>query len=327
VGGSARYFAKVTTIAELEESIHFAQNNDLPVFVLGGGSNVLVPDEGFSGLVVLISIPGREYSVEETTVTLVCGAGEVFDEVVAETVALGYWGLENLSHIPGTVGATPVQNVGAYGVEVADLIISVTVYDCVLHQVRELTAEDCAFAYRDSLFKQVAGQSLIVLRVTFSLSITPQPRLTYADLEVLKAETDLSVETVRQTIIKIRAAKFPDWHTVGTAGSFFKNPIIPIPQAELLQAKYPQLAVYPVTATTAKVPLGFILDKVCGLRGIRIGNVGLYEAQALVLVAYQPVTAAMIDEFADMVVEKVYSTTAISIEREVQTLNKNSRIK
>jgi UDP-N-acetylmuramate dehydrogenase len=320
VGGVARYVATITSLTELEEAIHFAEREGLPVFILGGGSNVLVPDAGFSGLVLLIALKGVQYDTTTDKVLVTCGAGESFDDLVAKTVAKGYWGLENLSHIPGTVGATPVQNVGAYGVEIADVIEAVVVYDYATHTTMSLTPAACAFGYRDSIFKQPAGHTWIVVAVVFRLSQQAQPKLTYADLQVLTTVSTITPTLVRETVIKIRASKFPDWHVVGTAGSFFKNPIISIGEATRLQTEYPLLPVYGVDTDHVKVPLGYILDKVCQLKGVRIGNVGLYEAQALVLVAYAPVTATEIDTFADMVAQKVYQLTGIKIEREVQTL-------
>jgi UDP-N-acetylmuramate dehydrogenase len=255
----------------------------------------------------------------DTTVHLKVGAGEELDTMVASTVAAGWWGLENLSHIPGTVGAVPVQNVGAYGVEVAALIVSVTVYDLELKAVRELTPAQCQFSYRHSVFKEPAGKSLIIIAVTFALSRVPVPRLTYAELANRVAATG-AVPTpalIRSEVIAIRAAKFPDWKTVGTAGSFFKNPIVPSPVVAQLRATYPELPCYPAAPGYEKCSLGFILDKVCGLRGYRVGHVRLYEQQALVLVAESGASAAEIDAFATLVAARVFEKTGITIEREV----------
>ncbi len=320
VGGKARFLATVTSLVELQEAVQFAHETSLPLFVLGSGSNVLASDQGFAGLVLYVQLQGCEYTVTDTEVSVWVAAGENLDRVVADSVARGFWGLENLSHIPGTVGATPIQNVGAYGVEVADLITAVEVFDCLTHTVRQLSREECQFAYRDSLFKHLEGQHLIVVRVHFVLSVTPTPRLTYGDLQSLQNNPDITPQVIRDAVIAIRSKKFPDWHVIGTAGSFFKNPIIPIEQVVQLQKLYPELPVYPYSDTTSKVSLAYILDKVCGLKGFKQGNVGLFEAQALVLVAYTPATADEIDTFARLVAEKVYSITAISIEREVRML-------
>lgn len=317
-GGAARYFCTATTIAELKTAVDFARAKQLPFFVLGSGSNVLVPDEGYNGVVILMACLGREYtSVRESVVELTCGAGEQFDEVVSETVARGLWGLENLSHIPGTVGATPVQNVGAYGVEVADTIVSVTVFDTVHMRTEVLTAAVCLFGYRDSIFKQVAGRRYIITAVTFALSRVPQPQLEYADLAPLTEAGVPTLADIRATIIAVRSAKFPDWGVVGTAGSFFKNPTVARDSIMTLCKKFPALPMYPAQEGYVKIPLGFILDKVCGLKGYHQGLMSLYEKQALVVVAERGATTQLVEQFADNITRMVFEKTQIVIEREV----------
>lgn len=322
VGGSAAYFAAATTTDELVALHTLAKERQLPLFVLGGGSNILVADAGYAGLVLHMKLGGIRYHDEATTtVQVTCGAGESLDDVVADTTARGYWGLENLSAIPGTVGATPVQNVGAYGVEVADVLVSVTAYDRTTEAMVTLLPSDCMFGYRDSLFKRTGGARYIITAVTFLLSKVPQPRLHYAGLALHCAPTaTLTPGMVREKICAIRRAKFPDWHTVGTAGSFFKNPIVPQPVADALLQQYPALPQYPASAGFVKVSLGFILDKVCGLRGYTRGAVGLYEAQALVLVATFGATAADITAFSEEIKNIVHAHTGITIECEVQSI-------
>jgi UDP-N-acetylmuramate dehydrogenase len=314
-GGNARYYTVVSTIEDLEQAIVFAEQKQLPVFVLGGGSNILVPDEGYNGLVIKMNIQGRSYreiTATETVVTI--GAGEVFDEVVCEVVARGLWGLENLSHIPGSVGATPIQNVGAYGVEVADVISEVSVYDSALKKVTTLQNKECFFSYRDSIFKK--NKNLCIVAVTFTLSTTPNPKISYADLKSLSSNIT-NPQTIRDAVIAIRAAKFPDWAVVGTAGSFFKNPIISKHKASALLSKYPDIPTYNEASGMVKVSLGFILDKVCGLKGFTIGKVRLYEKQALVLVVEHGATTTNIQNFKKIISEKVFFETEILIEQEV----------
>jgi len=317
VGGAAEYFAAVTSTEELQKVLLWATANNVPVRVLGGGSNILVPDEGVPGLVIHIAIGSQTVQEELDEVLVTYGAGFNFDECVAETVAKNWWGLENLSHIPGTVGATPIQNVGAYGVEVADVIENVTAYDTRDKKSVIIMNDECGFAYRNSRFKSIDAGRYIVTHVTFRLSKQPKPVTSYKDVQHLSGETNLSPQTVRQTVIAIRAQKFPDWTTVGTAGSFFKNPIVSKEVADELKITNPELPIYPVDATTAKLSLGFILDKICHLRGHAIGKVGLYEAQALVLVASAGATAKEIDEFANQVAQSVYEKTGVVVEREV----------
>lgn len=319
VGGEARYFTTVASDEEIKEAVRFARQNALPLFVLGGGSNVLVGDKEYPGLVLHMNSRGYTFEIVSTThVRVEVEAGETLDSFIAETIARGWWGLENLSHIPGTVGATPVQNVGAYGVEVADYILSVTVYNTATSTIEILSNEECLFGYRDSFFKTEEGRHYIILRVTFLLLQNPLPRLGYADLERQFSGSNIPTQQeIRLAIISIRSAKFPDWSTVGTAGSFFKNPIVPLHVAETLRVKYPNMPTYSVDAGTVKLPLGYILDKICNLKGVRKNHVRLYEEQALVLVADSGATATEIETFAGEVQQKVFADTNIFISLEV----------
>ncbi len=317
-GGLARYFCTVTTVAELKAAVDFAHAKQLPFFVLGSGSNVLVPDAGYDGVVLLMAMKGREFTpIRESIVELTCASGEVLDAVIADTVARGLWGLENLSHIPGTVGATPVQNVGAYGVEVADTIVSVTVFDTVRMCTVVLDAAQCQFGYRDSIFKHAAGARFIITEVTFALSQVPQPQLSYADLVTLTQLGAPTLAEIRATLITVRSSKFPDWGVIGTAGSFFKNPTVPRESIVSLIETFPLMPVYPASDGYVKVSLGFILDKICGLKGYRQELISLYEKQALVLVADRGATTAQIEKFADDITRIVFEKTNIVIEREV----------
>ena len=321
VGGVARYLTTVTTVSAVAQMVTRAQALALPFVTIGGGSNLLISDNGYPGLVIVMAIAGMSEVVRGDQVLVTAGAGMVFDELVATTVRRGYWGLENLSHIPGTVGATPIQNVGAYGVEVADLIESVTVYDTETGVEGVLQTDQCAFGYRTSRFKTVTPQRLIITSVTFRLTKNDRPQVGYADLaQRFAGIVPESPTVVRDAVIAIRSAKFPDWHTVGTAGSFFKNPIVSREVAHELQRRYPELPCYPHGTSQIKCSLGYILDKICGLRGFVDGRVRLYEAQALVLVAERGATATNIADFAVFVAQQVYEKTGIVIEREVQTL-------
>lgn len=308
---------EVQTEAELEEACAFARAKELPILVLGGGSNVLVPDEGVSAVVIKNAITGIDATTTDSEVQITVGAGEVFDDLVSRTVSEGWWGLENLSHIPGTVGATPVQNVGAYGVEMADLIVSVRVYDYVNQVWQTLSAHDCQFDYRTSLFKTDAGANYIITYVTFILRPTPSPTLTYRDLEPLQAHVEITTQQVRDAVIEIRSKKFPDWTQVGTAGSFFKNPIIEKSHYTRLCEAFPCLPGYEVGDDLIKVPLGYVLDKVCHIKGTQHGKVGTYDAQALVLIAERGATANDVIAFAKKITQTVFEKTNITIEWEV----------
>lgn len=318
VGGPARYFIELTDQTELPALVDFAVSKQVPLQVIGGGSNILIPDEGFTGLAVRNQLSGMEIYEEADRVILQVAAGENFDELVALSVGQGWWGLENLSHIPGSVGAAPIQNIGAYGVEVSDCIKSVEVYDLKTHTFLCLENDQCNFGYRNSIFKTQVGASYVVTSVTFVLSKQPQPHLAYKDLLPLK-DVSASQQTIRDTIIAIRARKFPDWHTVGTAGSFFKNPLVSNEEADVLLHKFPDIPTYE-TESGIKISLGFILDKICGLKGYRDGNVGLYHEQALVLVNHGGATAEEIISFINTIADQVYKKTNLHIEWEVQMM-------
>lgn len=317
-GGVGRFMVEVVSADELVEAADFAKKNQLEILVIGSGSNLLIADEGFAGLVIKVNILGREYENDDRQVTLTCGAGEVLDEVVAETVLQGYWGLENLSAIPGTIGATPVQNVGAYGVEIKDLVRSVEAFHLPTKTKKVFTNQECKFDYRDSFFKTDEGKNYVITKVVFTLSKNPNPKIAYADLQKKFSDTEVTLEKIRQEIIAIRANKFPDWKVVGTAGSFFKNPVVAKSVAEALSLKYPDLPLYRVDENSLKIPLGFVLDKVCNLKGYRVGKVGLYQNQALVLVNYEDATATEIKNFAEEISRVVENKTGIKIEPEVR---------
>jgi len=317
VGGVADYVVEATTEAEVEQAVRLAESAGQPLLVLGGGSNVLLDDAGWRGMVIVMKQTGVTYEEQGDTVLVTAEAGVVLDALIAEVTERGYWGLENLSAIPGSVGATPVQNVGAYGVEVADCITYVTALHKKSFIKKIFSRDDCLFSYRDSFFKTDEGREWIILSVTFRLQKNYTPTLTYGDLQSLQSREQLTPRMVRDAVIAIRAQKFPNCKKVGTAGSFFKNPIITNEQYTQLKQQYSELPGYLQADGMVKVSLGWILDKVCNLRGYTEGNVGLYEAQALVLVNNRTATAAEIDVFAKKISEIVFSKTNIHIEREV----------
>lgn len=321
VGGPADYFVEVNTIEELQEALQFAKQTAAPPLCIGSGSNLLVSDIGYRGLVIKNSLRGRIYhNLDNKYLQLAVGAGEIFDEVVLETVEKGYWGLENLSAIPGTVGATPVQNVGAYGVEVSTLISEVIAVDIETGTERTFSKADCAFGYRQSFFKTEEGRRWIITQVVFRLCKKPRPRLEYVDLSTLAGSAELTQQNIRSHVQQVRSKKFPDWLQVGTAGSFFKNPIVANEAFIALKERYPDLPGYPVNATVTKVSLGWILDHVCDLRGYCQNGVCLYENQALVLVNQSAETSSAIETFAQFVADQVFKKTNIVIEREVRSI-------
>lgn len=317
-GGVVRTLVTLSSVDEVPELCSYLAKVGGPYLVLGGGSNVLMADEGFDGVVIHNQIKGREYTkTSATSWDCTFGAGEVLDVVIAETVERELYGLENLSHIPGTVGATPVQNVGAYGVEVSQLIVQVEAVDLETGAVCVFKNHECDFEYRHSFFKTTVGKKYFIMRVTYRLSAVPQLQLAYKDLQVVFKDHTPSLMQVREAIIKIRSEKFPDWEKVGTAGSFFKNVVVTNTKGEILRARYPELPLYPYTANSCKISLGYVLDKLCGLRGYRVGSVSLYEKQAMVLVS-EGASADEIKNFARDIQEKVFAVIEEKIEPEVQ---------
>lgn len=320
VGGPAQYVVPITTTSELLEALAFARERSLAYSVLGQGSNVLAKDEGYEGLVLLMQTQGVTYTNrEEGIVEIIAQAGVSWDALVSETVARGLWGIENLAGIPGTVGAAPVQNIGAYGMELERAIRSVHAYDAETGREHMFTREECDFGYRMSRFK--AERNLIITQVTLMVRSDATPQLSYTDL-VRAQESGVPLTTpqeIAEAVRLIRARKFPDLTKEGTAGSFFKNPIIAADEYARIQAIYPDLPQYPAHGGV-KIPLAYVLDKVLALRGYRMGTARLFEAQPLVLVADRGAHAAEVERLANGVEQKVFDAIGISIEREVQTL-------
>ena len=322
IGGVAEHFAVAKTIEDILELIALAQKNHWPITVLGGGSNVLIADEGITGLVIKNEISGINYEVFSDTVLVTAGSGVSFDHLVEDAVNKNYWGLENLSHIPGSVGATPIQNVGAYGVEVSALIEEVEVIDLRSGEIKILSNSDCQFGYRTSYFKTDEGQNYFISRVSFRLTKHGIPLINYKDLvNYFKGVKEPSIYDMRQAVITVRSKKFPNWREQGTAGSFFKNLIVSRAEADRLKALYPDLPVFNATKGQMKVSLSWFLDKVLNLKGVREGRVGTYKDHVLVMVNYGEATAAEMTAFADQISKTVFDKTETTIEWEVTKLS------
>jgi UDP-N-acetylmuramate dehydrogenase len=317
VGGTARFFIECTSQDDVKNSLVFSSERKLPWCVLGDGSNVLAHDDGYNGVVIAIRIPGIALVNAGEEVHITAGAGVSWDALVFEAAAQGLWGLENLAGIPGTVGAAPVQNIGAYGVEVKDTLKEVSVLDTRTGEICVLARDECEFGYRDSIFK--SSTRFIILSVTFCLQKTAQPRIEYKDLkDALAQGIDLSTPaSIGDAVRTIRARKFPDLSLVGTAGSFFKNPTITEEAYVSLKGSFADMPGFPNTLGV-KIPAAFILDHVLSLRGYTEGNVSLFENQPLVLVAQKGATEREIDAFAKSIAARVFDSTGIVIEREVR---------
>ena len=318
---SVRFLAKVSSIEEAETAIKEAKHLDLPILVLGGGSNILFTKD-FNGMVIKPEFMGIEVTGREADrVEVAAGAGVVWDDLVACCVDRGWGGLENLSHIPGTVGAAPVQNIGAYGAEAGDAIVRVEgIYIDTLEPFVFL-GSDCGFGYRSSIFKTDLRNNILITRVFFSLSSAPQPNTDYGRIEQeLQNQPDRSIGSVRQAIITIRSQKLPDPAKIGNAGSFFKNPVVASSLALNIQADYPQIPIYPADLPGyCKLPAAFLIEKT-GWKGLRQGRVGVHTDQPLVLVAYDGAQGQEVLDLSLCIQASVSNKFGVFLEPEVNIL-------
>jgi UDP-N-acetylmuramate dehydrogenase len=314
----ANYFAKIGSMETIEKSIQWAKEKNIPYLILGAGSNILFT-KTFEGLVLKMEIMGiKKLKETPSEVILEVGAGENWHHFVSYCVQKGWGGVENLSLSPGTVGAAPIQNIGAYGVEAKDSIASVTAYDTQSAQFITLQNSDCAFAYRTSLFKKDTTR-YIISSVQFVLQKQPIFRTEYGAIkEVLhqKNNKQPSVEAIANAVIQIRSEKLPDPKKLGNAGSFFKNPTITKDLFEVLVTKYPKMIAYPITDDTYKIAAGWLIEA-CGWKGIQKGSVGCYEKQSLVIVHYNNGPGIEIFNFSEEIIQSVLTKFEILLEREV----------
>lgn len=315
-----RYFVESDTESEFLEFVSSYELKPEEIMVLGEGSNFLFTDD-FDGTVFYPTIKGMEI-VEENDehVWVRIGAGEIWDDFVAWAVEQGYGGVENLSFIPGHVGAAPVQNVGAYGMEAGDTIERVEAIQIEEARKDLIDAADCRFAYRDSIFKGEWKNKYIITYVVFRLTKAPEFRLNYGSVqEELQKLGAVNLKNIRQAIIHIRQAKLPDVKELPNAGSFFKNPVVPREQAEQLKKKYPELPVYPVDEERVKLAAGWLIEQ-CGWKGKDLGKAGVYEKQALILVNRAEASGVEVVHLANEVKKSVFMTFGVWIEPEVYVI-------
>ncbi len=315
-----RFFVETSTTDKISFSFNYAAYYDLPILILGGGSNMLFTKK-FEGLVIHPTIQGIEVIEDAPNSVMVkVGAGVCWDSFVEWSVTRKLGGIENLSLIPGDVGASPIQNIGAYGVEAKDTIIKVEGLNIVTNKIVEFSNSDCHFDYRYSIFKGELKGKIIVTNVFFNLSKTPTLVTHYGNLdeEIEKLGTK-DLETVRQAVINIRKRKLPDPSELGNAGSFFKNPVIPIESFEEIKRKYEKAPSYPVSDKLAKIPAGWLIEQ-CGWKGKQVGNCGIHKDQALVIVNYGNATGNEILNLAKQIQKSVLDQFGITIEMEVNVV-------
>jgi UDP-N-acetylmuramate dehydrogenase len=319
---TARYFALVKNENDLVEIAFFLRNKKVPVFILGGGSNLLFPDGIVDALVIKSELFGRDMkTLSKAIVRLGVGSGEDWDSLVTFAIKNNLAGLENLAGIPGLVGATPVQNIGAYGQEVKNVISQVETFDLEKMTKKIWTAKECNWSYRDSIFKKTENKKYFITKVYFDLNVGGLPNLTYHELEKYftnRFKRHPSLADVRLAVLDIRREKLPDVKEIGSAGSFFQNPIIGTNEFSELIKLFPDLPHYFLLAGLVKIPLAFILDKICHLKGLKYGKVGLYNNQPLVLVNYGGALSEEIERFANHIAEAVKMKTGIQIKWEAE---------
>ena len=329
IGGPARLFVEATSINEVQEAVAHARSKNLPLFVLGGGSNLVVADTGWPGLVLKIAIQGidqRPGLTDEGKALFEAGAGESWDRFVSHAVMAQCAGVECLSGIPGSVGGTPVQNVGAYGQEVSETIESVEVFDLKDGQVRELCREACGFTYRSSIFNTTERGRFIILRVLYALTPGGEPRITYTDLKrhFEGRETAPNLAETREAVRHIRALKGmllvagdPDCQS---AGSFFKNPVLTVEQHEDLRkramAKGLAVPSYPALEKSKKVSAAWLVEKSGFARGYELGHVGISSKHALAIVNRGGATAAEVLALKDQIQQRVEEIWGVRLEPE-----------
>jgi len=308
----SRLGAVITEPAMLPELLAKAAADGVPLRILGGGSNVVLAP-GFDGITALVAIKGRR--VVETTeqgILIEAAAGETWHELVAWAVAQGFGGIENLALIPGTVGAAPVQNIGAYGVEVADVLESLVAYDRQEGRERSFLKAECAFAYRDSLFKHQPDR-FIVLSLRLRLPLPWVPNLNFAGLSDIAGE--VTPQALMDRVVALRTSKLPDWRVTPNAGSFFQNPIVAAADAQAMLAEFPTAPAFPQADGRLKLSAGWLIEK-SGLKGFRLGPVGMSERHALVLVNHGGAVQADVAALAEHVKRTVRERFGVQLHEE-----------
>lgn len=322
IEASARYYAafhNVDALAELLNPILQTLNEKL---ILGGGSNILLTKD-VDGMVLHNRIGGIEVVDEDNRhVYVKAGAGENWHQFVLYCIDHGLAGVENLSLIPGSVGASPMQNIGAYGVEIKDVFHELEAYHLQDNALQRFSLNDCQFGYRESIFKRKYKGQFVITSVTYRLHKHPQFNTSYGaiqqELDAMGVQA-LSIGLIAQAVINIRSSKLPDWKVVGNAGSFFKNPVVSSTQFRQLKEQFPGVVAYPVDEHTTKLAAGWLIEQ-CGWKGVRRGDAGCYPKQALVLVNYGHATGAEIYALSEEIIQSVAQKFGVVLEREVNII-------
>ena len=316
---SASHFSVFSTLDDIQEILESKEYSSISPLILGGGSNVLLTKD-VERPVMLNRMQGISLVAEDENHFYVkASAGEAWHQFVLFCIKYGYAGVENLSLIPGSVGASPMQNIGAYGVEIKDVFHSLEAFHIKEKSVREFNKTECSFGYRESIFKRAQKDQWIIISVTFKLNKRPFYHTEYGaiqeELDKMNLEK-MSIKAVSQAVINIRSSKLPDPKKLGNAGSFFKNPVVPIEVARAIKEEYPNAPVYPIDEHSAKVPAGWLIEQ-SGWKGKQVGNCGVHDKQALVLVNYGGATGKEIYDLSTNILSDIKSKFNIDLEREV----------
>jgi len=322
IDARARQFSTFGTLESLQELTALSDDGNLGKLVLGGGSNILLTRD-FDGLVMKNELMGIELVRETDTHYYVkAGAGENWNQFVQYSIGRNWAGLENLSLIPGNVGASPMQNIGAYGVEVKDVFEELEAFHLQDKKIVTFTNNDCGFGYRESVFKRRFRDQFVILNVTYRLNKTPKFNTSYGAIEQeleRMGVTNLSIRAIADAVIHIRSSKLPDPARIGNAGSFFKNPSIPAAQFEQLKQNFPGMVGYTNPDGSVKLAAGWLIEQ-CGWKGFRRGDAGCHEKQALVLVNYGNASGAEIYELSTEILDSVQDRFGVELEREVNII-------
>lgn len=318
---NARYFTEIFTENDLEMLLTSGLIDQHRLLVLGGGSNILFTKD-FNGLVIKISIPGISVSGSGDDVVVTAGAGVVWDDLVRYCVQEGLAGIENLSLIPGTVGASPVQNIGAYGVELKDVFKSCNAYQITTGRSRMFDYKDCRFGYRESIFKNELKDQYIITSVSLKLSRSPKINIQYGAIKEELSKRNISspnIADISAVVSQIRVSKLPDPSTIGNAGSFFKNPVIGQSEFDPILKKFPEIVHYPAPNGKVKLAAGWLIEQ-CGFKGKVSGETGTWKNQALVLVNHGHATGQEVYSFSEQIIAAVNARFRVKLEREVNIL-------
>ena len=318
----AKYFVKIESVEDLLTLYKKEIFKKEKRLILGGGSNILLTKD-FEGLVIQNNIKGWEIKKEnENFIELEIGAGENWHQLVTTCVNNGWGGIENLSLIPGNAGTAPMQNIGAYGVEIKETFISLKAFEISTSTIKTFSKKDCQFDYRESVFKKEKKNQYIILSIRLKLDKKPKINIKYGDIKAILNENKISSPTIKdvsQAIIKIRQKKLPDPEQIGNSGSFFKNPIISTSKLNSIKKKYPEIVYYEVSPSEMKIAAGWLIDK-AGWKGKIFGNYGVHENQALVLVNYGGANGTDIFNLSEKIINDIKTKFDIQLEREVNVL-------